>query len=138
MEPQTSELRKRSRFLRRNQTEAERRLWARLRARQLDGAKFRRQHSIGPFITDFCCPEHGLVIELDGGQHTVQEEADQRRNAYLAWRGYRMLRFWNNEVMEDIKAVLQRIAEALRNPHPNPLPDRERAKKYSDSSRKKL
>jgi very-short-patch-repair endonuclease len=103
----------------------ERRLWARLRFRQLGNAKFRRQHPIGRFITDFCCIEHGLVIELDGSQHAEQEEADLKRSAFLARRGYRVVRFWDHEVIEDIEAVLLRILEALENPHPSPLPQGE-------------
>jgi len=66
------------------------------------------------------------VIELDGGQHAAQAKADQRRSAFLERRGYRVLRFWDNEVMEDMEAVLDRIAAVLRNPHPDPLPDRAR------------
>jgi len=122
MELRPSMLRDRARCLRRNQTETERRLWSRLRFRQLDEAKFRRQHPISPFIADFCCMERGLVSELDGGQHAEQEEADRRRSAFLARRGYRVIRFWDNEVMEDIEAVLQRIMDELESPHPSPLP----------------
>jgi len=129
MVPQDSTLRDHARRLRRDQTEAERRLWARLRDRQLGGAKFRRQHPIGRFITDFCCPEYGLVVELDGGQHATQMEADRRRSEFLSQQGYRVLRFWDNEVMEDIEAVLEQVAAALKDPHLNPLPKiREREK----------
>lgn len=128
-EPQDSTPRDRARRLRHDQTEAERRLWAQLRDRRLNGAKFRRQHPIGHYITDFCCPERGLVVELDGGQHATQAEADRRRTAFLIQQGYRVLRFWDNEVMENMEAVLQRIAEALNDPHPNPLPRREREKR---------
>jgi very-short-patch-repair endonuclease len=85
--------RDRSRRLRHDQTDAERKLWGRLRDRQLFGAKFRRQHPIGPFIVDFCCPERLLVVELDGGQHATQEDADRRRSDFLAGLGYRVLRF---------------------------------------------
>jgi very-short-patch-repair endonuclease len=81
----------------------------RLRARQLAGLKFRRQQPVGRFIVDFFCLEHGLVVELDGGQHALQTEADERRSAFLLGRGYRVLRFWDNEVMENIDGVLQRI-----------------------------
>lgn len=130
MELDASTLRERARRLRRNQTEAERKLWARLRARQL-GTRFRRQHPIGPFIADFCCQEHRLVIELDGGQHATRAEADERRSALLERKGYRVLRFWDNEIMEDIEAVLQQIAAVLKNPHPNPLPVRAREEGHS-------
>ena len=125
----SSILRHRARRLRRGQTEAELRLWMRIRSRQLGGAKFRRQHPVGRFITDFCCPEENLVIELDGGQHTVQMESDLRKTAYLSRRGYRVLRFWDNDVMGNIEAVLLQIVEALSDPHPDPLPKRERANK---------
>ncbi|HLC25197.1 MAG TPA: DUF559 domain-containing protein [bacterium] len=117
---------KRARRLRRDETEAERKLWGRLRARQMEDAKFRRQHLVGCFITDFCCPEHGLVIELDGGQHAMQEKSDRARSALLAKQGYRVLRFWDHEVMENIEVVLEQIARALRVPHPDPLPGRAR------------
>jgi very-short-patch-repair endonuclease len=129
MLPDFSELKSRARRLRRQQTDAESQLWARLRARQLCGAKFRRQHAIGPFIADFCTVERGLVIELDGGQHATQAQADQRRSAYLERSGYRALRFWDNEVLMNMEAVLQRIFQALNDPHPCPVPKRARVKK---------
>ncbi|HEV8344324.1 MAG TPA: endonuclease domain-containing protein [Candidatus Binatia bacterium] len=122
MEPQAAKLRDRARRLRHNQTKAEHRLWTRLRARQLCSAKFRRQHPIGPFIADFCCLESRLVVELDGGQHAVQAEADQRRSALMERRGYRVLRFWDNQVMAEIEAVLEQIAKVLREPSPEPSP----------------
>ncbi len=130
MTPPSSTLRHRARALRRTQTDAERKLWARLRARQLGGAKFRRQHSIGPFIADFCCVEHGLVIELDGGQHAARVSADRRRTAFLARQGYRVLRFWDHKVLAKTEAVLERIVQVLGDPHPNPLPAREREKSF--------
>ena len=129
MLPDFSELKSRARRLRRQQTDAESKLWARLRARQLCGAKFRRQHAIGPFIADFCTVERGLVIELDGGQHATQAQADQRRSAYLERSGYRVLRFWDNEVLMNMEAVLERIFQVLNDPHPCPLPKRARVKK---------
>ena len=106
-------LRDRARDLRANETDAERILWTRLRGRQLEGAKFRRQQPIGPFVADFCCMERGLVIEIDGGQHATDTAADEQRTALLAAEGYRVLRFWNNDVMKDINAVLQVIQQAL-------------------------
>ena len=129
MDPRVSRLRDRARQLRRDQTEAEHRLWTRLRARQLCGAKFRRQRPIGHFIADFCCVEYGLVVELDGGHHAEQVEADHRRSAFLERSGYRVLRFWDNEVMENIEAVLEQITAVLSDPHPNPLPVRAREKR---------
>ena len=88
----------------------------------MHGTKFRRQHAVGPYIVDFCCPERELVIELDGGHHALQADKDHERTAYLAGRGYRMLRFWNNEVQTQPDAVLERIVAELGDPHPNPLP----------------
>ncbi|HEY3304763.1 MAG TPA: DUF559 domain-containing protein [Candidatus Binatia bacterium] len=84
----TAKLRNRARRLRHDQTDAERRLWARIRSRQLNGAKFRRQHPINYFIADFCCLEQRLVVELDGGQHTMQTEADEKRSGLLASHGF--------------------------------------------------
>ena len=121
------DLKHRARRLRRQQTDAERELWSRLRGREVGGAKFRRQHAIGRYIVDFCCPERQLVVELDGGQHLVQEKSDLRRTAFLLRRGYRMLRFWDNDVLLNVDVVMEEIARALRDPHPSPLPRRERA-----------
>src|SRR4029450_314786 len=134
MEPQPSTLRNRARRLCRDQTEAEQRLWAQLRNRQVSNAKFRRQHPIGGFIVDLCCPEHGLIVELDGGQHATQIEADLKRTAFLMQQGYWVLRFWDHEVIGNIEAVLQQIVEALRDPHPDPLPAREREKRCPRSA----
>jgi len=115
-------LRDRARGLRRNQTDAERKLWTRLRARQLCDAKFRRQYPIGPFIVDFCCFEQRLVVELDGGHHANQTAADHRRCDFLISRGYRVLRFWDNEVMEDLNAVLEKITQTLDDQNSEPSP----------------
>ncbi len=109
----TSILRDRARKLRQDQTETEHRLWSRLRARQVNGAKFRRQHVIGPYIVDFCCIENRLVVEVDGSQHTRQPETDRRRTSYLEGRGYRVLRFWDNEVMCQLEAVLEKILHSM-------------------------
>jgi len=121
--------RQRARRLRRDQTDAEQALWARLRDRQLFGAKFRRQHPIGHFVADFCCPQRKLVVELDGGQHAARVAADQKRARFLQEQGYRVLRFWNHDVLGNTEAVLERIVEALSYPHPCPLPGRARGKK---------
>jgi len=88
--------RERARRLRNEETEAERFLWARLRARQLSGAKFRRQCPIGPFIADFCCLEHRLIVELDGGQHASEVKKDEARTDFLRKEGYEA--FWDHEV----------------------------------------
>jgi len=117
--------------LRRDETDCERKLWMHLRARQINGLKFRRQQPVGRYIVDFFCPESQLVIELDGGQHADQVQADQHRTEFLNRSGYRVLRFWDNDVLNNIESVLQRIAEALGSPSPCPLPPGERALKRS-------
>jgi very-short-patch-repair endonuclease len=99
--------------LRLDPTPAEAKLWSRLRAHRLGGVGFRRQHAIGNFITDFCAPGKMLVIELDGSQHLEQEEYDAERTAFLESKGYRVLRFYNNDVMKDIEKVLEVILENI-------------------------
>ena len=101
-----------ARALRRNATDAERTMWRLLRDRRLGGAKFRRQVPIGPFVVDFASIEHRLVVELDGGQH-AQSRSDMRRDGFLAAGEWRVLRFWNNDVMGNHDGVLQRISEAV-------------------------
>jgi very-short-patch-repair endonuclease len=117
-----------ARLLRRNSTDAERVLWWYLRSRQPAGAKFRRQEPIGRYIVDFCCVEHKLIVEVDGGHHAEdrQEEYDRERTAYLERCGYRVLRFWNTEVFGETEGVLGVIWEAIvGSPHPDPLPEGE-------------
>ncbi|GAB4581036.1 MAG: endonuclease domain-containing protein [Anaerolineales bacterium] len=101
-----------ARLLRKELTPAERKLWAVLRNDQL-GVSFRRQHAIGPYIADFCCIKKKLIIELDGSQHLEQAEYDAKRTAFLQMQGYRVLRFWNNEVQNDINGVIRHIQFAL-------------------------
>jgi len=115
----------RARELRLNQTEVEKRLWLYLRNRGLSGAKFRRQAPIGRFIVDFVCFEKHIVIELDGGQHAANATTDARRTAWLESQGFRVLRFWNNDVIENIEGVYLRIVEEVERsaslastPHP--------------------
>jgi len=102
-----------ARSLRKNQTDAERVIWQQLSNRQLLGYKFRRQQVIGPFIVDFVCLEPKLVIEVDGGQHAEQQEYDQNRSHYLQRLGYRVLRFWNHEVLQNRLAVMEVIRLAV-------------------------
>ncbi|MGH8538689.1 MAG: endonuclease domain-containing protein [Gammaproteobacteria bacterium] len=102
-----------ARALRKNSTEAERCLWSRLRGRRLDGVKFRRQQVLGPYVVDFLCLEPKVVIEVDGGQHAEQVSNDLQRTEYLKVSGYRVLRFWNHEVLGDPEAVLESIRAAL-------------------------
>jgi very-short-patch-repair endonuclease len=99
--------------LRRNLTPAEQRLWAVLRNQQIEGVRFRRQHAIGNFIVDFCAPRQKLVIELDGSQHLEQEEYDAERTAFLQSQGFRVLRFWNMDVVKDLRGVITAIQNAL-------------------------
>ncbi|WP_081852742.1 DUF559 domain-containing protein [Bosea sp. 117] len=116
----------RARRLRRDQTEVEQLLRSHLRDRRLDGWKFRRQAPIDCFFVDFLCPDAKLVIELDGGQHT--DENDAERTRMIEACGYLVIRFWNNDVLTNIDGVLLRILENLRGgtPHPHPLPVGER------------
>ncbi len=115
-----------ARGLRRRQTDAERRLWARLRDRRLLGAKFARQMPIGPYIVDFCCREAKLIVELDGGQHAAHAGYDAARTAFLQALGYRVLRFWDNEALANTDGMVQRIAEALSSARPSPRPSPQR------------
>lgn len=110
--------------LRRVATNAEARLWYRLRNRQICGAKFRRQEPRGQYITDFVCLEHRLIIEIDGGQHAAPDvmSHDIVRTGYLEGDGFRVLRFWNNEILENIEGVLAQIRIALTSPPPSPRP----------------
>ena len=101
-----------ARTLRRNQTAAEARLWSRLRKNAL-GVKFRRQVPIGPYIADFASRTAMLVIEADGGQHGEMKEADRERTVFLERRGYRVLRFWNMDILGNTDSVMDVIAEAL-------------------------
>lgn len=99
--------------LRKELTPAERKLWTYLRNDQL-GVNFRRQHAIGNYITDFCSPIAKLIIELDGSQHLEQKEYDQERTGYLEEQGYKVIRFWNNDVLKDIEGVILTIMHALK------------------------
>jgi very-short-patch-repair endonuclease len=118
----------RARSLRGAQTDAEQALWHRLRNRRLDGWRFRRQHEIDLYIVDFVCADAALIVELDGGQHGEQLIYDETRTRKLQEMGYRVLRFWNNDVLKNLDSVLEVIMEALASPthHPNPLPEGER------------
>jgi very-short-patch-repair endonuclease len=96
-----------SRNLRKRQTDAENLLWRHLRKKQLEGLKFRRQHPIGKFVVDFVCLERQLILEIDGGQHAIEPEKDNERDHWLISEGYKILRFWNNEVLENLPGVLE-------------------------------
>jgi very-short-patch-repair endonuclease len=113
----------RAKGMRREMTAPERRLWHGLRAKRLDGAKFRRQVVIGRFIADFACRiPVMLIVEVDGETHAGREREDAARTAFLEKQGYRVLRFTNDEVMTNLDGVLTVIADALTSPLPDPLP----------------
>lgn len=101
------------RELRKNLTEAERALWRGLRLRQLAGQKFRRQQPIGKYIVDFVCFEKKLIIEVDGGHHADQLAYDAKRSAWLEKEGFRILRFWDNQVLKEVESVKEVIVSAL-------------------------
>jgi very-short-patch-repair endonuclease len=106
-----------SKVLRKRPTDAERLLWRHLRNRERGGCKFKRQYPVGPYIVDFICLEKNLVIEVDGGQHAENEEMDIQRSEYLNKMGYRVLRFWNNQVLVETEAVLNSIFAKIAEPN---------------------
>jgi len=114
----------RARELRSASTDAERKLWSRMRNGQIAGLKFRRQAPLFEFYADFFCESVKLVVELDGGQHSVRTKEDADRTKILESAGFQVLRFWNNEVMANIEGVLTEIATVagVATPHPVPLP----------------
>ena len=103
------------RHLRKNTTDAERKLWGILRSRQMSGLKFLRQYSAGPYILDFYCPERRLAIEVDGGQHSdvYGKQHDAHRDKYLKDLNIRVIRFWNNDVLQNVEGVGQKIREEI-------------------------
>jgi very-short-patch-repair endonuclease len=103
-----------ARTLRQNSTDAERWLWSRLRKRQLEGYRFRRQAPLGSYVVDFACLAARLVVEVDGGQHSWRTEQDAARTSWLQANGFQVLRFWNNEVLTSTDGVLETIRQALR------------------------
>jgi very-short-patch-repair endonuclease len=105
---------KRAKELHRNMTEFETKLWSRLRAHRMGGVHFRNQHAIGNYIVDFCAPRLKLIIELDGSHHLEQTDYDAERTTFLESKGYKVIRFWNNDVMNDIESVLNVIWEAVQ------------------------
>ena len=102
-----------ARFLRRNQTDAEKILWQRLRNRGISGYKFRRQVPVGPYVADFLCNSAQLIVEVDGGQHAEHKEYVQYRDDFLRANGYDVIRFWNNEVMNNLDGVLETLTLTL-------------------------
>jgi very-short-patch-repair endonuclease len=105
-----------AKVLRRNLTDTEKAIWKHLRAKQMEGYKFRRQEPIGSYIVDFVCHEKRIVIEVDGGQHSIERQRDHERDQWLKEQGYEVLRFWNNEVLTNIEGVLEVIRYCLNHP----------------------
>lgn len=110
----TASARYNARLLRQNQTPSEFALWKVLKSLQLNGIHFRRQHPIGGFVVDFCAPRKKLIIELDGSQHLEQEDQDLNRTTWLESKGYKVLRFWNDDVTNNLNGVYLTILEALQ------------------------
>lgn len=135
--PRNLKLVNRAKDLRKNQTDCEEKLWYYLRDRRFEKLKFRRQCPIKNYIVDFICVDKMLIIELDGGQHAGSKK-DIVRDRTLQSEGYTILRFWNNDVLENIIGVLEVVRDTVNNPHPtnnnphpNPLPEREREKEVA-------
>ena len=116
--------------LRSTATDAEKKLWTHLSRRQLNGFKFSRQMPVGPYICDFMCREARLVVELDGGQHDERAGYDAARTEYIEASGYRLIRFWNTDVLSNIDHVLTAIGEALGTPPPPAPPASGRGAKF--------
>ena len=116
LKPQATE---NARALRAEMTLAEQKLWQALRGKQVEDYRFRRQHPIGSYIADFACLEKMLILELDGGQHQEQMEYDERRTLFMQQQGWKVLRFWNNDVMENLEGVLAKVVESLTSAPPS-------------------
>ena len=110
---QPSNLTPNAQILRKKSTDAERLLWRNLRDRQLCSEKVRRQHPIGPYIVDFVFLEKKLIVELDGGQHQIRRAADEKRDKWLIQEGYTILRFWNNDALNNAEGILETIRKHL-------------------------
>ncbi|HEY0148533.1 MAG TPA: DUF559 domain-containing protein [Allosphingosinicella sp.] len=123
--------------LRNNATDCERLLWFELRQRRFGAHKFSRQIPVGPFVADFVCRRARLVAELDGGQHSANVEADARRTCFLESAGYRVIRFWNHDILENMDGVLQVVGVAFEaGPPPGPLPAGEGGKSATPSRKR--
>jgi very-short-patch-repair endonuclease len=109
----TTKIFARAKELNRNLTPAEEKLWAQLRTHRMGEVHFRKQHAIGNYIVDFCAPRKKLIIELDGSQHIEQQNYDMERTEFLKSKGYKVLRFWNNDVLNNMESVLSMIWSAL-------------------------
>jgi len=118
-----------ARRLRKYSTDSEQRLWGYLRDKQMEGFKFRRQQPVGRYVADFVNLEKKIVVELDGGQHAINAR-DKIRDEWFQAEGYKVLRFWDNQVFSNLEGVLEAIRNALLTPHPDPLPQGEREKNF--------
>lgn len=118
MKGQSQRGKQKARAPRKSETDAERKIWQLLRSRSLNDVKFRRQHPVGPYIVDFVCINEKLIIELDGSQHQQQQTYDAQRTAFLEQAGYRVIRFWDNDVLLKTENVMQAIYDALGCPSP--------------------
>ena len=107
------QLKERSRDLRKNLTDAEQKLWQKLRSKQIQGNKFRRQFVLGNYIVDFICLDKRLIIEVDGGQHMDNVDYDSQRDEWLKNQNFKVIRFWNNQVLSEIDSVLEVIVKNL-------------------------
>jgi very-short-patch-repair endonuclease len=116
----------RARQLRQRRTDAEIAVWQRLRRKQLDNARFRQQVAIGPYIVDFLCLSHRLIVEIDGGQHATNVMADATRTAWLESQDFHVMRFWNSDVGENLDGVVETILDWLRRNPSTPTPSRPR------------
>jgi len=117
---------KTAKTLRKRSTDVEMLLWRYLRVRQMEGLKFRRQQPIGRYIVDFVCFEKKIIIEVDGGQHAIETKKDTERGEWLRSQGFKVLKFWNNEVLTNTQGVLEEVRiNCLSHPPLNPLPSRE-------------
>ena len=123
----------RARDLRNNATDAERLLWHQLSSKKVAGTRFNRQVPVGPFICDFLCRKRRLIVELDGGQH-AENAKDVHRTAFLEQQGYRVIRFWNNDVLCNVEGVLQTILQTLTT-DPPPTPSRMREGKSREAAK---
>lgn len=119
---ETSVNTRRARTLRNNLTDTERCLWSRLKRKQINGHKFRRQFPLGPYIVDFVCLEARLIIEVDGGQHAEQTQKDELRDKWLISQNFHVLRFWDNDVPRETDVVVETIVQALKNTPTPALP----------------
>jgi very-short-patch-repair endonuclease len=123
--------------LRKHQTDVEKLLWSKLQNRQIEGVKFRRQESIRGYIVDFVCFEKKIIIELDGGQHnsTDGKTYDINRSHLLEAGGFKVLRYWNSEIMENIEGVIEQISSVVLNTEPSSRPSPRREKKIKEGKR---